>query len=156
MQPNFTNLRYGNVIKLKIMRKTLNVIEDFAYLTPGDVFVLSDDGKEYVAEENYVTDEGDENNSFKSSFSSKFAISPSYARELIKHGILEDPYDVKTDDGTFVNVFDEIDTLIDQYETDLQKLPKEMEDQPECLKVEKTTVLTNLVNVLKHLKSLKK
>lgn len=139
------------------MNKTLNVIEDFAYLTPGDVFTLSDDGSEYVIEENEVFDRSDDKDGlFKSTYNSRFAISPAYAKELIKHGILEDPYDTKENDGTFVNVFDEIDTLIDRYNDDLQKLPKEMENQPECLKVERTTVLTNLLNVLKHLKSLKK
>lgn len=139
------------------MGKTLNVIEEFAYLTPGDKFVLSDDGTEYVAEQNEIFNRSDDKSgAFKSSFSYKLALSPAYARELIKKGILEDPFDVKTNDSDFVNVFDEIDDMIYEYENDLNNIPKTMEDQPECLKVERTTVLKNIVKVLYHLKSLKK
>lgn len=139
------------------MGKTLNVIEEFAYLTPGDKFVLSDDGSEYIAEQNEIFNRSDDKSgAFKSSFSYKFTISPAYARELIKKGILEDPSDVKTNNSDFVNVFDEIDDMIYEYENDLNNIPKTMEDQPECLKVERTTVLKNIVKVLYHLRSLKK
>lgn len=140
------------------MGKTLNVIEDFAYLTAGDVLTLSEDGTEYVAESHEVFDRNsDDNTEFRSSFTSRFTISPAYAQELIENGILEDPS--YTDDATnrsFVNVFDEIDDLLSTYGEELEKLPTEMKDQPECLKVEKATVLSNLVSVLNHLKSLKK
>jgi len=140
------------------MGKTLTVIEDFAYLTAGDTFTLSEDGTEYVAEQHEVFDRNsDDDNEFKSTFSSRFTISPAYARELIENGILEDPYDTPSaKDENFVNVFDEIDDMLMQYGTELDELPDKMKNQPECLKVEKTTVLTNLVKVLNHLKSLKK
>lgn len=140
------------------MGKTLNVIEDFAYLTAGDVLTLLEDGSEYVIESHEVFDRNnDDNTEFKSSFTSRFSISPAYAQELIENGVLEDPnqmHDLHNE--TFVNVFDEIDDLLETYGIELDNLPNTMKDQPECLKVEKATVLSNLVNVLNHLKSLKK
>lgn len=138
------------------MGKTLNVIEDFAYLTQGDVFTLSEDGSEYVAEQNEVFDRNDDQNgNYKSSFTSRFTISPAYAKELIAEGILEDPWNNKVDEN-FVNVFDEIDDMLTTYNSELNTISDTMKGQPECLKVEKTTVLTNLIKVLNHLKSLKK
>ena len=56
----------------------------------------------------------------------------------------------------FVNVFEEIDSLLEDYTIDLGNLDEEMADMPACLKVERKTVLDNLVTLLTHLKSLKK
>lgn len=138
------------------MGKTLNVLEDFAYLTPGDVLTLSEDGSEYVFEQNESLDRNDDNdNNFKSNFTARFTISPAYAKELIEQGVLEDPYDTDQNDN-FVNIFDEIDEMLDCYTTELRSIPESMKNQPECLKVEKTTVLSNLIKTLNHLKSLRK
>lgn len=137
------------------MRNTLNVIEPFMYLEPGDTFELTKDGN-YVAEQNEVFNRNnDENDVIKSSFHSAFTISPDYAKELIKAGILEDPFATKNTEP-FVNVFDEIDDMLITYNSDLNNIDKDMKDQPECLKVEKTTVLKNMIKMLNHLKGLKK
>lgn len=56
----------------------------------------------------------------------------------------------------FVNVFDEINTLMDTYQDELNKLDADMANMPACLKVEKETVLNNLITVLEHLNSLRK
>ena len=56
----------------------------------------------------------------------------------------------------FVNVFDEINGLIEKYEYDLANVDEELKNEPECVRLEKTTVLTNLLKVLNYLKDLKK
>ena len=47
-----------------------------------------------------------------------------------------------------------IDTLAEFKE--LKNIDKDMKDQPTCLKVEKTTVLNNMIKLLNHLKGLKR
>lgn len=137
------------------MRNTLNVIEPFMYLEPGDTFELTKDGN-YVAEQHEVFNRNnDDNDAIKSSFYSSFTISPNYAKELIKAGILEDPFATKNTEP-FVNVFDEIDDMLVTYNSELNNINTDMKDQPECLKVEKTTVLKNMIKMLNHLKGLKK
>ena len=74
---------------------------------------------------------------------------------MVKNGILEDPFATKTN-SSFVNVFDEIDDMLIKYNADLHNIDKDMKGQPECLKVEKPTVLSNLIKVLTHLKGLRK
>lgn len=54
----------------------------------------------------------------------------------------------------FINVFDEIDSLIEKYTYDLNKV--DTQDMPECMKVEQRTVMLNLIKVLNYLKGLKK
>ena len=57
---------------------------------------------------------------------------------------------------SFVNVFDEIDTLLEKYKKGMENLEEDMIGLPACVKVEKETVLSNLITLLEHLKSLKK
>lgn len=54
----------------------------------------------------------------------------------------------------FINVFDEIDSLIEKYTYDLNNI--DGQDMPECMKVEQRTVMLNLIKVLNYLKGLKK
>ena len=56
----------------------------------------------------------------------------------------------------FVNVFNAIDNMLDTYKSDLKNIDTDMSDAPECLKVEKTTVLRNLIKTLDYLKNLRK
>lgn len=135
------------------MSKVLNVIEPFMFLETGDKFELNENADSYVYEHNESFKNKD--NKIKSSVTSVFSISPEYAKELIKNGILEDPFATKTN-SSFVNVFDEIDDMLIKYNADLRNIDKDMKGQPECLKVEKTTVLSNLIKVLTHLKGLRK
>lgn len=136
------------------MSKTLRVIEPFFNLEFGDILELTADGKDYAiergAEHNEMSANGGD---FRSAYSSKFSISVDYAKQLIEENVLEE---VKEQETTFVNVFSEIDNLLNKYSTELENLNKDMANMPECLKVEKSTVLQNLVKVLSHLKSLKK
>lgn len=138
------------------MAKTLRVINPFFMADKDDTFVLSDDGKFYIAEHNEEFQAfGSDDTDTKSSFSSTFTISINWAKELIEEGYLEE-VSPKTEKSTFVNVFDEIDILLKKYSDELKNLPKDMADAPECVKVERTTVLTNIITVLEHLKSLRK
>lgn len=136
------------------MSKTLKVITPFFTLNIGDVLTLSDNGRFYesIQEEKFGqnTDDGGD---FESIFSSSVKISVDKAKEFVEDGYLSEETDAQ---DKFVNVFDEIDTLLNEYKNDLKDVNADKDDVPACLKVEKTTVLTNLIKVLTHLKNLKK
>ena len=136
------------------MAKTLRVISDFLDMVPGDTFEYDENKGMYVAEHSEEFHRSDDSDSeLRSIYSSSFAISEGYAKELIQDGVLEDTSD---DSKRFVNVFDEIDNLTSRYENELKNLSKDMKEFPECMKVERTTVLNNLLSVLDYLKGLKK
>ena len=136
------------------MSKTLRVINSFFVMEVGDTFTLSEDGKFYVAERNEEFHQAGEKNELNSTFSSTFNISVDYAKDLIEEGYLEEVEPTTT--AGFVNVFDEIDNLINRYQKDLDNIDIQMAGEPQCVKVEKTTVLTNIIAVLNHLKTLRK
>lgn len=140
------------------MAKTLRVIEPFFVMELGDTFEYSEDSKMYVSVHNedfYNTDNNSSVNSIKSSYNSEFQISTDYAKALIKEGYLEEVSEAeqKTE---FVNIFDEIDSLLAKYNAGLKTIEKDMADLPACVRVERQTVLTNMITLLEHLKSLKK
>ena len=136
------------------MSKTLKVITPFFTLSVGDVLELSDDGKfyEFAQEEKFgqnTVDGGD----YESVFNTSLSLSVDRARALVEEGYLSEETSVQ---DKFVNVFDEIDALLNEYKKDLDKVNEDTDNVPACLKVEKTTVLSNLIKVLTHLKNLKK
>lgn len=138
------------------MTKTLRVIEPFLIMEVGDTFEYSEETKMYVSrrsEEFYKAD--DKNSDIKSTYNSEFQISVEYAQELVNANILEEApeYEPK---AAFVNIFDEIDKLLAKYTMQNNNIDKEYADLPECVKVERRTVLTNMITLLEHLKSLKK
>ena len=138
------------------MSKILRVIDPFFITEVGDTFELLEDGNMYSFQRNEEFHKGGDNDSdINSSYSATFNISTDYAEQLVKDGYLEEVHPV-SEKSKFVNVFDEIDTLIDRYTTQLKNIDTDMAEQPQCVKVEKTTVLTNILNVLDHLKSLRK
>ena len=55
-----------------------------------------------------------------------------------------------------MNVFDEIENLSKKFKEELDNIDLDLAGEPQCVKVEKTTVLTNLITVLDHLKTLRK
>ena len=136
------------------MSKILRVIEPFFVMDLGDTFTLSEDGKTYYAEHNEEFRTAKDDGDLTSTYNSTFAISPKWAQQLIEDGYLEEVDAPK--DSKFVNVFDEIDTLLNKYKSGLQTLDQDTMDLPACVKVERQSVLTNLVTLLEHLKSLKK
>ena len=140
------------------MSKILSVIEPFFVMEVGDTMELTEDGTSYVSVRNEEFHKhGDDDDSINSTYSSTFTISKEYAAALIKEGYLEEVFaEDKVSKSAFVNVFDEIGKLLDQYEDELKNIDEDFATMPECVKVEKTTVLKNLIKVLSHLKGLKK
>lgn len=138
------------------MTKTLIVVKPFYMLEIGDTLELSADGQTY--ESSYNEEMGnsiDDGSEVFGSYSSTFKISTAYASELIDKGYLKND-DVETSKGTFVNVFSEIDTLLSKYNDELKNIDEDYANMPQCMKVEKITVLENMITVLDHLKNLKK
>lgn len=138
------------------MAKTLRVIDPFFIGELGDMFELNENG-DYSLEkkEEFYKIADNKTSGVQSSFSSTFIISAEYAEKLIKDGYLEEVVENAAQESKeFINVFDEINDLISKYETELSKIANE--EAPMCVKVEKQTVLNNLITVLNHLKDLKK
>lgn len=138
------------------MAKNLRVINPFFVMELGDMFEYSDKTGMYVSKHNedfYKSD--DTSSEVKSSYNSEFSISLEYAKVLIDEGYLEEVAD-GTNKTTFVNIFDEIDSLLLKYKNGLATVDKDTADLPACVKIERKTVLTNMITLLEHLKSLKK
>lgn len=135
------------------MNKILTVAKPYCWMEPGEKFELSSDGKMYtnVHTNEYTATYEDADMSSKAEIS--YSISKDFANSLVENGFLKDGDDVK---DSFKNVFDEIDTMIETYKADLRNLDEDMENEPACMKVEKETVLHNLIKTLSYLKSLKK
>lgn len=135
------------------MSKTLKVIIPIFSLDEGDILTLSKSGDLYVCEDSRVINHnGDAGEDVKTSYSATFSISASYAEALVKEGFLAPVTEGK---DAFVNIFDEIETLLHTYEKRLNDVKNDKTIIP-CVKVEQTTVYTNLISLLNHLKSLKK
>lgn len=140
------------------MNKILRVITPFYLLKVGDTFELSEDGTEYTNVHNEQLDETNESgNDISARFTSKYSISTDYANMLIEEGYLA-PLKPTVPEKTegFINVFDEINTMLETYHEELDSLDDDYAEEPACLKVEKETVLRNMIKVLEHLNSLKK
>ena len=72
---------------------------------------------------------------------------------LLDNGYVEEVDEKKR----FVNIFDEIDNKLSEYNNELYSLKtKSDENTPQCLIVEKETVLRNMIKLLEYLKGLKK
>ena len=137
------------------MSKTLKVITPFFTLGIGDILELTADGNyyEFKQEEKFGQNNVDGTADYESLFTSSISISVDHAKELIAEGYLSEEADAK---DKFVNVFDEIDALLKEYTKDLDDVDKDKDTVPACVRVEKATVLSNMIKVLTHLKNLKK
>lgn len=136
------------------MAKILRVIDPFFVMEIGDSFVWDEERNMYIAERSEEFHKTDDSNSeLRSTYNSNFCISADYAKELIADGYLEEDGGNKK---VFMNVFDEIDRLISKFTEEKNNLQKDMANMPECLKVERATVLNNILSILEHLKDLKK
>lgn len=131
--------------------KKYRVIVPYSLLAEGDILEPSEDGKVYTAEHSEEFNKtGVNGETFSSSATYTVSFSVDYVYNLLENGYLEE---VNED---FVNVFDEIDRLLKGYEEELKNVEADKDPVPACLKVEKTTVLSNLIKVLTHLRNLKK
>ena len=140
------------------MAKVLKVVKPFYVMEVGDTFELTEDGKNYKS--SYTEDHStavDDGASVEAVYTSNYTISTGYAKMLIDEGYLSPvTNDTCEKCSPFVNVFDEIDNMLQEYKYELNHIDDICADQPACLKVEHETVLKNICTVLEHLKSLKK
>ena len=139
------------------MTKILKVIKPFFVMEVGDTFEYDNNTNDYKSVYNEEHNSSNEENStVVSSYNSVYTISEDYAKMLVENDYLEEVMPNTARDKQFVNIFDEIEHLLIQYNTDLNTLLNSKDDTPQCLKVEKETVLRNMIKLLQHLKSLKK
>lgn len=136
------------------MSNTLKVIKPFGSLSAGDILELNKDSNNYeYSHRDKFAKIGKNGENYDSSVSFTVEISPAFAKALIDEGCLKS---IDADKQEFVNVFDEIDRLLNVYTEELKAVDKTMHDCPECVKLERTTVLNNLITLLTYLKKLKK
>jgi hypothetical protein len=136
------------------MTKILKVIKPFFVMENGDTFEYNADTDQYESVYNEEHNSSNEDNStVVSSYNSVYRISKEYAKMLLDNGYVEEVDDKKR----FVNIFDEIDNKLSEYNKELYVLKsKSDENTPQCLLVEKETVLRNMIKLLEYLKGLKK
>lgn len=136
------------------MTKILKVIKPFFVMENGDTFEYNADTDQYESVYNEEHNSSNEDNStVVSSYNSVYRISKEYAKMLLDNGYVEEVDDKKR----FVNIFDEIDNKLSEYNKELYVLKsKSDENTPQCLLVEKETVLRNMIKLLEYLKRLKK
>lgn len=136
------------------MTKILKVIKPFFVMENGDTFEYNADTDQYESVYNEEHNSSNEDNStVVSSYNSVYRISKEYAKMLIDNGYVEEVDDKKR----FVNIFDEINNKLSEYNNELCVLKsKADENTPQCLLVEKETVLRNMIKLLEYLKGLKK
>ena len=136
------------------MTKILKVIKPFFVMENGDTFEYNADTDQYESVYNEEHNSSNEDNStVVSSYNSVYRISKEYAKMLLDNGYVEEVDDKKR----FVNIFDEINNKLSEYNNELYVLKsKDDENTPQCLLVEKETVLRNMIKLLEYLKGLKK
>ena len=136
------------------MTKILKVIKPFFVMENGDTFEYNADTDQYESVYNEEHNSSNEYNStVVSSYNSVYRISKEYAKMLLDNGYVEEVDDKKR----FVNIFDEIDNKLSEYNEELYTLSNgDNDDTPQCLLVEKETVLRNMIKLLEYLKGLKK
>lgn len=136
------------------MTKILKVIKPFFVMENGDTFEYNADIDQYESVYNEEHNSSNEDNStVVSSYNSVYRISKEYAKMLLDNGYVEE-VDKK---ARFVNIFDEIDNKLSEYNNELYDIKSKVnENTPQCLLVEKETVLRNMIKLLEYLKGLKK
>lgn len=136
------------------MTKILKVIKPFFVMENGDTFEYNADTDQYESVYNEEHNSSNEDNStVVSYYNSVYRISKEYAKMLLDNGYVEEVDDKKR----FVNIFDEINNKLSEYNNELCVLKsKADENTPQCLLVEKETVLRNMIKLLEYLKGLKK
>lgn len=136
------------------MTKILKVIKPFFVMENGDTFEYNADIDQYESVYNEEHNSSNEDNStVVSSYNSVYRISKEYAKMLLDNGYVEEVDEKKR----FVNIFDEIDNKLSEYNNELYTLKTNAdENTPQCLLVEKETVLRNMIKLLEYLKGLKK
>lgn len=136
------------------MKNTFTVKKTFGWMEPGDTFELSNNGMyECTRTETFSNISDSEDSTAKTTLS--LSVSKNYISMLEKMGVVENTDDVKKTEN-FKNIFDEIDNMLETYGDDLSNINDDMANAPACMKIEKETVLRNLIKTLSYLKSLKR
>lgn len=148
------------------MEKVLKVIkpiriafgsDDIYYISVGDELVRNTDGS-YSHNVSSKNEQFYENQSHVTEFESSMKLDNEYIQDLIKSGYLAEdtPVQVKNEcKCNYSKLYNKIDELLAQYAKDIENIDKDLKDYPECCKLEKRTVLLNLINLLTELKSYK-
>lgn len=138
-----------------MIMKKYKVVKDFDILTKGDVFTLNDD-------RSYTCTVKESANSF--TYSSTITVSPLYMAKAIHEGNVielnpEDTTNYKklytTYKASWDNTMLMLNKLLVGYNQDLNEVIAEFNagKLAECLKLEKTTVLANLIRQVEDIKS---
>lgn len=136
------------------MTKVLKVVDPILRLDFGDMFEQSENGDYVATVREDFTNNADDGSVYTTKYHADFTISKDYAEQLVKEGYLKEVATKENQSKDFVNIFDEIDALIEKY-TNEQNSAKSADLHP-AVKRESEVVYTNLLTVLNHLKSLKK
>lgn len=101
------------------MTKILKVIKPFFVMENGDTFEYNADTDQYESVYNEEHNSSNEDNStVVSSYNSVYRISKEYAKMLLDNGYVEEVDEKKR----FVNIFDEIDNKLSEYNNELYTL----------------------------------
>ena len=136
------------------MSKVLKVVDPFLRLDLGDTFEQNENGDYVATVQEDFTNNSDSGAVYTTKYHANFTISKDYAEMMVKDGYLEEVATEEDQCRKFINIFDEINTLIDKYKAELKTT--ETADLHPAVKHESEVVYTNLLTVLEHLKSLKK
>lgn len=126
-------------------------------LSPDMEFVLSKDGKtyDYQKEVKNTADCPDGMEAWEV-YSNKISLSKEFCEKLVKEGsLIEVKEENKSQECCSCKIYQEIDKLLKEYNKELKNVLDNKDEVPECLRVEKMTVLKNLIKVLNYLKDLK-
>ena len=129
------------------MTNKLKVIKPFYVMDVDDELDLVNGL--YVSVYNEEYNQIGDTNTGKATYSSTFSISPTVAKDLLEKGFLAEVKPVEPKSTEKINVFDKMDRLSAMYKQDLKDAVNDPFD------LQKQTVLTNLLNLINYLKSLK-
>ena len=135
------------------MDKVLKVKKSFLGTDVNDIFEYDKENNTYELNKNHTYSQVEDGNPYTVKSSYEVSLSADNINDLINKGYL---VPVKDDNKkAYVNIFDKIDELINLYISDLKNIDEDMKNAPACLKIEKQTVLENLVQTLESLKQYK-
>ena len=135
------------------MDKVLKVKKSFLGTDVNDIFEYDKENNTYELNKNHTYSQVEDGNPYTVKSSYEVSLSADNINDLINKGYL---VPVKDDNKkVYVNIFDKIDELINLYISDLKNIDEDMKNAPACLKIEKQTVLENLVQTLESLKQYK-
>ena len=135
------------------MDKVLKVKKSFLGTDVNDIFEYDKENNTYELNKNHTYSQVEDGNPYTVKSSYEVSLSADNINDLINKGYLVPVKDENK--KVYVNIFDKIDELINLYISELKNIDEDMKNAPACLKIEKQTVLENLVQTLESLKQYK-